>query len=155
MNGYSEDLRRKIASAVERGMSKSRAARTFDVSLSSVKRYMRMFRQGRSLSPGKTPGRRPKIDERSSKLLEEDLKERPFATLQECCDYLRTIAGLKVSRCALCRTIKRMDSTRKKGRASASERDEWVRAAWRVTVAEVLVIPSGWSSSMRWGSIPR
>jgi transposase len=36
MNGYSEDLRRRIVSAVEGGMSKSQAARTFSVSLSSV-----------------------------------------------------------------------------------------------------------------------
>ena len=39
MNGYSEDLRRKIVTAVERGMSEAQAARTFDVSLSSAKRY--------------------------------------------------------------------------------------------------------------------
>jgi transposase len=38
MNGYSEDLRKKIASAVERGTTKRQAARTFGVSLSSVKR---------------------------------------------------------------------------------------------------------------------
>jgi transposase len=40
MNGCFEDLRRRIVSAEERGMSKSQAARTFDVSLSSVKRAM-------------------------------------------------------------------------------------------------------------------
>ena len=122
MEAYSKDLRKRIVDAVERcGMGQSEAARIFSVSLSSVKRYVRKFRQGRSLSPGKAPGRRPNIDERASKLLEEDLKERPFATLQERCNYLRTIAGLKVSRSALCRAIKRMDSTRKKGwRAPAS-----------------------------------
>jgi len=38
MNGYSEDLRRKIVSAVGGGMPKARAARLFGVSLSSVKR---------------------------------------------------------------------------------------------------------------------
>jgi transposase len=40
MNGYSEDLRRRTASAVERGMPKAQAARTFALSLSSVKRYV-------------------------------------------------------------------------------------------------------------------
>ncbi len=122
MEAYSEDLRKKIVDAVERrGMGRSEAARAFDVSLSSVKRYVRKFRQGRSLSPGRAPGRRPKIDERARKLLEEDLKERPFATLQQRCDYLRAVAGLEVSRSVVCRTIKRMDRTRKKGwRAPAS-----------------------------------
>ena len=41
MRAYSEDLRKKIVTALERGMSKAEAARTFDVSLSSVKRYVR------------------------------------------------------------------------------------------------------------------
>jgi transposase len=41
MSGYSEDLRRRIVLAVEGGMSsKAQAARTFSVSLSSVKRYV-------------------------------------------------------------------------------------------------------------------
>ena len=48
-------------------------------------------------------------------VLEEDLKERPFITLQQRCEYLRVVAGLEVSRSTMCRAIKRMDSTRKKG----------------------------------------
>jgi transposase len=61
MEAYSEDLRKRIVDAIERRrMGQSEAARTFDVSLSSVKRYLRKFRQGRSLSPGKAPSRRPR-----------------------------------------------------------------------------------------------
>ena len=83
MNPYSEDLREKIVQALERGMGKSQAARTFSVSLSSVKRYAELAQEGRSLAPKKRPGSKPKIDERASKLLEEDIKERPFLTLQQ------------------------------------------------------------------------
>ena len=96
-------------------MGKSEAARTFSVSLSSVKRYAKLAEEGRPLAPKKRPGSKPKLDERSSKLLEEDLKERPFITLQQRCEYLRTIASLEVSRSTVCRAIKRMNSTRKKG----------------------------------------
>ena len=54
MNAYSEDLRTKIVQAiVEKGMGKSEAARTFGVSLSSVKRYAKMADEGRSLAPKK------------------------------------------------------------------------------------------------------
>jgi transposase len=115
MNAYSEDLREKIIEALGRGMGKSEAARTFSVSLSSVKRYAKLVQEGRSLAPKKRPGSKPKLDERSSKLLEEDLKERPFITLQQRCEYLRTIVSLEVSRSTVCRAIKRMNSTRKKG----------------------------------------
>jgi transposase len=115
MNAYSEDLREKIVEALGRGMSKSEAARTFSVSLSSVKRYAKLAEEGRSLAPKKRPGSKPKLDERARKLLEEDLKERPFITLQERCEYLRSVASVEVSRSTLCRAIKRTNATRKKG----------------------------------------
>lgn len=115
MNAYSEDLRKKIIEALGRGMKKSEAARTFSVSLSSVKRYARMAKEGRSLAPKKRPGSKPKLDERARRLLAEDLKERPFLTLQQRCEYLRAVASVEVSRSTLCRTVRRMGSTRKKG----------------------------------------
>ena len=115
MNAYSEDLRKKIVEALGQGMGKSEAARTFSVSFSSVKRYAKLAEEGRSLAPKKRPGSKPKLDERSSKLLEEDLKERPFITLQQRCEYLQAVASVEVSRSTMCRAIKRMNSTRKKG----------------------------------------
>ena len=115
MNAYSEDLREKIVEALRRGMGKSQAARTFSVSLSSVKRYAKLAQQGRSLAPKNRPGSKPKLDERSSKLLQADLEEHPFLTLQERCEYLRAVASVEVSRSTVCRAIKRMNATRKKG----------------------------------------
>ncbi len=116
MDAYSEDLRKKIVEAVEkRGIKMSEVARLFGVSLSSVKRYMRRFRQGRSLLPGKAPGKRPKVAECARRLLEADLKERPFAKLHQRCEYLEALAGLRASRSTLCRALKRRGITRKKG----------------------------------------
>ena len=115
MNAYSEDLRMKIVEALRRGMGKSQAARTFSLSLSSVKRYAKLAEEGSSLAPKKRPGSKPKLDERSSKLLEADLKEYPFLTLQQRCEYLRAVASVDLSRSTVCRAIKRMNSTRKKG----------------------------------------
>ena len=116
MNAYSEDLREKIVEALGRGMGKSQAARTFSVSLSSLKRYTKLAQEGRSLAPKKRPGSKPKLDERSRrKLLQAELEEHPFLTLQQRCEYLRAVASVEVSRSTVCRAIKRMDSTRKKG----------------------------------------
>jgi transposase len=115
MNAYSEDLRKKIVEALRRGMGKSEAARTFSVSLPSVKRYAKMAEEGGSLAPKKRPGSKPKLDGRSRKLLEDDMKERPFVTLQQRREYLRVVASVEVSRSTLCRAIKRMNATRKKG----------------------------------------
>ncbi|HEY0127945.1 MAG TPA: IS630 transposase-related protein, partial [Rubrobacteraceae bacterium] len=94
MNGYSEDLRQKVVSAVGRAMPKAQADRTFDVSLSSVKRYVNKAERGESLAPKKSPGSSPKLDEKARKLLEDDLRERPFATLRERCDYVALLGGI-------------------------------------------------------------
>ena len=115
MSGYSVDLRRRIVSAVESGVSKAQAARTFSVSLSSVKRYVEKAHRGESLTPKKRPGSAPKLDEKAMKLLEQDLEERPFATLKERCDYVEVMTGLSVSRSTVCRAIARIGPTRKKG----------------------------------------
>jgi len=115
MKAYSKDLRRKIVDALRRGMSKAQAARTFGIGISTVKRYAAKAQRGEPLEPGKAPGKRPKMDERLRKLLEEDLKERPFVTLRERCDYLEAIGGVSVSRSTMCRAIARIGSTRKKG----------------------------------------
>jgi transposase len=77
MNPYSEDLRKKIVEAVQRGMPKIEAARTFGVGISSVKRYVAAAREGRSLTPKKRPGSEPKLDESARRLLEADLQGRP------------------------------------------------------------------------------
>src|SRR5215212_2328024 len=115
MSGYSEDLRRRVVSAVERGMSKAQAARTFSVSLSSVKRYVEKAARGESLTPKKRPGSTPKLDEKARRLLAADLEERPYLTLQERRDYIEAMTGLAVSRSTMCRAIARIGSTRKKG----------------------------------------
>jgi transposase-like protein len=122
MKAYSEDLRQKIVDVIERGMPKAEAARTFGVGISTVKRYATKALRGESLEPAKAPGKPPKMDEQVRKLLEEDLKERPFVTLRERCDY-------HVSR----HSPDRFDA--QKGGRSATERDEFLRAAWRVMVA--------------------
>jgi transposase len=102
MNAYSEDLREKIVEALGRGVGKSEAARTFSVSLSSIKRYATLAEEGGSLAPKKRPGSAPKLDEKAMKLLEEDLRERPFVSLRERCEYIGAMMGLSVSRSTRC-----------------------------------------------------
>ena len=97
-------------------MNKSEAARAFGVSLSSVKRYAKAVSEGRSLSPGKAPGKKPLLDEKAKKLLEADMEERPFAKLSERQQYLQSVAGISVSESTLSRAIRKMGFGRKKGR---------------------------------------
>ena len=114
MKAYSEDLRRKIIEALNSGTNTSQIARLFGVSLSSVKRYARMAREGKPLAPTKAPGKRPKIDEYGRRLLQADLKERPAATLSERCKFLERVLRMKVSESTICRLLKRLGWSRKK-----------------------------------------
>ena len=116
-NRLSEDLRQKIVAAVvERGMSNSEAARLFNVSLSSVKRYVGMARQGNSLVPRKRPGRTPKVDQITEKLLNEDMKEQPETTISERRHFLEKIMGKSLSYSTVWRVLKRLGWSRKKDR---------------------------------------
>ena len=116
MRAYSEDLRKKVVEAVERGMKKSEAAYTFGLSLSSVKRYVGAACEGLSLRPKKRPGMRPKIDSRGRRLLEADLQERPAATLSQRREFLERVAGIRVSESTVSRLLGRLGWTRKKDR---------------------------------------
>ncbi len=100
--------------AVGRGIPKTEVARTFGIS--TLKHYASKAQRGEPLEPGKAPGKRPtKSDERLEKLLEEDLRERPFVTLQQRSDYVEAVSGVSVSRSTMCRAKTRIDATHKKG----------------------------------------
>jgi transposase len=115
MRAYSEDLRRKIVEAIQRGMGQSEAARSFGVSLSSVKRYVRALSKGGSLRPKKHPGPRPKIGERGGRLLESDVEERPTLSLSDRCRFLEQATGIEVSESTMSRVLRRLGFSRKKG----------------------------------------
>ena len=116
MKAYSEDLRLKVVEAVEqRGTSKSEAARLFGISLSSVKRYTRLASRGESLTPRKGGGRPPIADDATRKLLEEDVRTRPSATVKQRRRFLENFAGKDLSEPTLRRLMKRMGFSRKKG----------------------------------------
>ncbi len=115
MKPYSEDLRLRIVKALYVGTSKSAAARLFSVSLSSVKRYAKIAERGESLEPRKGGGRPPKADETIQRLLEEDVHERPAATITDRSRFLQSMTGKSLSVSTLKRLLKRMSFSQKNG----------------------------------------
>lgn len=116
MNPYSLDLRKKIVEAKQRGMPTADVAKTFGVGASTVKRYAAAARKGSSLAPKKRPGSRPKMDEGAMRLLEQDMEERPAATLPQRREFLRRSWGLEVSDSTISRILRRLGWSRKKDR---------------------------------------
>jgi transposase len=135
MKAYSIDLRKKIVESVRRGVSKSETARRFGVNRSTVVRYLKRLDETACLAPNKALGSRPKLDGSAMRLLEEDLKARPWATHKQRSEFLLAARGVEVSEATICRAIKKhLSHTRKKRSTGAIERDEWLRVVWRSVV---------------------
>ena len=113
MRPYPEDLRRKTVAAVEGGMPKTEAARTFGVGLSSVKRYRRLAFREEPLAPRKGGGRPPKANAATARLLEEDVARRPYAAARERADFLRTTSGVGLSESTVWRLLRRLGFSQK------------------------------------------
>lgn len=115
MKPYSVDLRRKIVESVRRGVSKSETARRFGVNRSTVRHYPNQLDEEGSLVPKKAPGKPSKLNESAMRLLEEDIRERPWATHRQRSELLYGICGVEASEAIICRAIKRrLGSSRKK-----------------------------------------
>src|SRR5215217_3448776 len=114
MSAFSLDLREKIVESVNKGVSKSETARRFGVDRATVKRYCKQLDERGTLEPRKAPGKKPKLDEKATKLLAKDLEARPWATQCQRAEFLLAVAGVRVSEATVCRTVGRLRRSRKK-----------------------------------------
>jgi transposase len=114
MRAYSLDLREKIVESVKKGVPKSETARRFGVDRATVKRYCNQLDERGTLEARKAPGRAPKLDEKATKLLANDLQERPWATHSQRAEFLFAVLGLRVSEATVCRAVGRLQRSRKK-----------------------------------------
>jgi transposase len=115
MSAYSLDLREKIVESVKKGVPKAETARRFGVDRATVKRYCKQLDERGTLEPRKAPGKRPKLDEKATKLLLDDLEERPWATHSQRAEFLFAMCGVRVSEATVCRTLQQLSQSRKKG----------------------------------------
>ncbi len=115
MRPYSLDVREKIVESLKKGVPKSETARRFGVDRATVKRYCKQLDERGTLEPRKeAPGKRPKLDEKATKRLMEDLEERPWATHSQRAEFLFALSGVSVSEATVCRAVGRLRRSRKK-----------------------------------------
>jgi transposase len=116
MKPYSEDLRRVVVAAVERGMKRAEVVETFTVSLPTVKRWLKRRRETGELAPKPIPG--PPALKRDALLeaLPARLAEYGDATLEEQCSWWWATAEVEVSTATMSRAITALGWTRKKRR---------------------------------------
>lgn len=116
MRAYSPDLRAKILAAVDAGMSKRAAARTFGVGEETIRRYVIQRRETGTLDPRPHPGRPPVIRVEQLEVLRAQLVEHPTATLAEHRALWVAQTGQQVCLMTISRAIRRVGWTRKKDR---------------------------------------
>ena len=121
MGPYSNDLRERVAAAVDHGEGSQREiARRFRVSLSFIVRLLQRRRDADTLEPRPQGGCPPPAlgpDDRQR--LDELIRAQPDATLEQ----LRRRGGFTCSLTTLWRSLRRHDLTRKKKTLHADERD--------------------------------
>ena len=105
MKAYSQDLRKRIIVAIGEGKSRREVARLFHVSLSTVKRYVRQWREQGNLLPKPIPGRPPRKLALLQAKLQTQLDASPDATLEEHCEHWEAREGIKVSIATMSRAI--------------------------------------------------
>jgi transposase len=120
MKAYSDDLRRKIVSAYERGRRSQREiAELFGVSPATVRNFVRRKRERGS--PDQLPrggGAPARIDDTARAELRRLIASSPDATLEEAREHLAREVGVSVGLSAVCRALAKLGLPRKKSRST-------------------------------------
>ena len=108
MGIYSKDLKIRAVAAVEWGIPRREVVHPFSVSLTTLKRWLRMKREGKDLAPGVSTGRRRRIlaTLEEKKALWNQLEENDDATLERHCELWEERTGTRVSISTMSRAIR-------------------------------------------------
>lgn len=136
MVAYSLDLRERIIQSWQDGQSQSAIARTFMVSLSTVKRYVKRFEHLGHVLPTVQRHMSGKLNSKLRKRLARQLEAHPDFTLAQHREWWNRRHGVQVqvSESLVSRAFRRLGWTRKKKTIGAAERDEAERAAFRAVM---------------------
>lgn len=120
MKAYSNDLRRKIVSAYERGQHSQREiAELFGVGPATVRNLVRRKRERGSPDALPRGGGAPaRITNEARAELRRLIAASPDATLEEAREHLEREAGVRVGLSAVCRALAKLGLPRKKSRST-------------------------------------
>jgi transposase len=116
MRAYSTDLRQRVLHAVDQGTPRAEVAALFQVSLSTIKRYLKQRRVSGNLARNPVPGRPSTYGAALDAGLPAQLAAHDDATLEQHCQLWEQAHGLRVSTATMSRAIARLGWTRKKNR---------------------------------------
>lgn len=114
MKAYSKDLRLRVLAAVDRGTAREEAAKTFDVSVPTIKRYLKLRRETGDVEPKPIPGPRARKQAALDEGLPTQVRLNPDLTLPEHCELFEEEHGVEVSSATVSRALKRLSLPLKK-----------------------------------------
>src|SRR4029453_4447752 len=105
MKPYSKDLRLRVLSAVDAGMPREEVAKTFSVSMPTIKRWLRRRRETGEVEPRAIPGRPSRKGTLLKEWLPNPLESNDDLTLEEHREAFEEEFGEEVSTSTIGRAI--------------------------------------------------
>jgi len=114
MKAYSLDLRTRVLAAIDGGMSRADAVRTFQISLGSIKRWLHLRQTSGTLAPRPRKGKTASITAAQLSTLRFQLDQFPDVSLAEHARRWNADHATTLSSWTLGRAIRRLGWSRKK-----------------------------------------
>ena len=110
MKPYSKDLRLRVLAAVDRGVPREEVAKTFSVSVPTIKRWLKRRRESGDVEPKPIPGRPGVKGAALQEWLPSHLENNDDLTLEEHREAFEEAHGgvMRVSRASVGRAIARL-----------------------------------------------
>jgi transposase len=116
MNQYPADFRDRLLRALDAGLARAEATRTFGVTDRTIRRWRQRHCETGSMAPMPRPGRRRQIGAQAEAALREQVRQSPDATLAEHCARWAATQGVTVSVATMSRALQRLGLPLKKSR---------------------------------------
>ena len=121
MKPYSQDLRERAIAAFEAGKSQAEVAAQFQIHKSTLEKWWYRWRDTGSCAALPAASGPKRTLQAAEKLIREEVKKRPDATLDELCERVVEAAGLVASRSMMCRELQILNLPRKKSRSTTAK----------------------------------
>jgi len=120
---YSMDLRERVVSAIEGGMSTRAAAARFSIGIATAGAWARLKRATGSVAPPKQGKPKGSVLDPHANFIFGTLKQAPDTTLDEMVERLAEMRGVTVVRTAVWKFLDRHQQTHKKRRLTPVSRN--------------------------------
>jgi transposase len=116
MKQYPADFRDRLLRALDAGLERAEASRTFGVPDRTIRRWRPQQRERGTVAPRPRPGRHRQIGAADAAALRAQVQSHPDATLAEHCAHWATAQGVVVSVATMSRAVHRLGLPLKKNR---------------------------------------